>query len=62
MIIIHHKQWGLIGGLMVSVVDHGFESLSGQIKDCCSSELALYKFNSACWSSTKRPHYHLIET
>jgi hypothetical protein len=22
--------------------------------DCCFSELALYKSNSACWSSTKR--------
>ena len=30
-------------------------------RECCLSVLALHKSNSACWSSTNRPHYHLIE-
>ena len=31
--------------------DNGATCLSA---DCCRSELALYTYNSACWSSTKR--------
>ena len=29
--------------------------------DCCFSELALWKCNSVCWSSTKQQHQHHIE-
>ena len=29
--------------------------------DCCFSELALEKSNSACWSSTKKNYLHLIK-
>jgi hypothetical protein len=55
----------MISVLASSTVDRGFEPRSGQTTDykigatclpadCCFGELALYKSNSACCSSTKR--------